>query len=70
MPIQLKVILQQAYLWARFKRQKNFWPHSYKVSKIVGDCFDSPGDSWLIILLALVDDEEEQRKKSDDDIEH
>ena len=41
-----------------------------KVSKVVGDCFDSPGDTWLIILLALVDDEEEQRKKSDDDIEH
>ena len=45
-------------------------PHCAKVSKVVGDCFDLPGDSWLIILLALVDDEEHHQKKSDDDIEH
>ena len=43
--------------------------YSTKVSQVVGDCFDSPGDTRLIILLALVDDEEQQRKKSDDDIE-
>ena len=49
---------------------KRVGPHCAKVSKVVGDCFDLPGDSWLIILLALVDDEEHHQKKSDDDIEH
>ena len=49
---------------------KRVGPHYVKVSKVVGDCFDLPGDSWLIILLALVDDEEHHQKKSDDDIEH
>ena len=49
---------------------KRVGSHCAKVSKVVGDCFDLPGDSWLIILLALVDDEEHHQKKSDDDIEH
>ena len=41
---------------------KRVGPHYAKVSKVVGDCFDLPGDSWLIILLALVDDEEHHQK--------
>ena len=62
------------YRWNLYDIQyatlKRVGPHYVKVSKVVGDCFDLPGDSWLIILLALVDDEEHHQKKSDDDIEH